>query len=139
MAMYGVFTFDEARRNGKVQAAVGRLPADEVAERPRHDHALGHGGVGIWWPSSLALPMGALIGLMAHFLVFRPLRNAAPLGKVIGSVGVLLYLQGVAQLNFGGTGRQPESDHPRRAAAELPRPRIGRARATRCGRPASPC
>ncbi|MGI9028781.1 MAG: ABC transporter permease, partial [Ilumatobacteraceae bacterium] len=60
----------------------------------------------------LALAMGALIGLMAHFLVFRPLRNAAPLGKVIGSVGVLLYLQGVAQLNFGGTGRQPESVLP---------------------------
>ena len=49
---------------------------------------------------------------MVHFLVFRPLRNAAPLGKVIGSVGVLLYLQGVAQMHFGGTGRQPESIIP---------------------------
>ena len=46
MAMYGVFTFDEARRNGVDQAAVGRLPADDVAQRPGHDHALRRRGVG---------------------------------------------------------------------------------------------
>jgi branched-chain amino acid transport system permease protein len=61
---------------------------------------------------AIAIAMSVLIGLMIHFLVFRPLRNAAPLGKVIGSVGVMLYLQGVAQLNFGGSGRQPASIIP---------------------------
>ena len=48
----------------------------------------------------LAMLIAVLLGLMVHFLVFRPLRNAAPLGKVIGSVGVLTYLTGVMQLNF---------------------------------------
>ena len=41
--------------------------------------------------------MAVALGLVAHFLVFRPLRNAAPLGKVVASVGLMLYLQGVAQ------------------------------------------
>ena len=76
---------------------------------------------------------------MVHFLVFRPLRNAAPLGKVIGSVGVLLYLHGVAQLNFGGSDRQPEEHPAGQAAAELPLPRCRPSRRTPCGRPASPC
>ena len=40
-----------------------------------------------------------------HFLVFRPLRNAPILGKVIGSVGVLLYLDSVIAVNFGGQNR----------------------------------
>jgi hypothetical protein len=31
--------------------------------------------------------MSVSLGLLAHFLVFRPLRDAAPLGKVIGSLG----------------------------------------------------
>ncbi len=53
----------------------------------------------------LSLLMAALIGLMLHFLVFRPLRNAPTLGKVIGSVGAFLYLQSVAVLNFGASNR----------------------------------
>ena len=48
----------------------------------------------------ISLVMAALLGLMVHFLVFRPLRSAPPLGKVIGSIGVLTFLGGVMQLNF---------------------------------------
>ncbi len=111
MAMYGVFTFDEARRNGKIQLPwVDFLPTKWL--NVPVTIKLSDTGVGLWYALVVALAMGVLIGLMAHFLVFRPLRNAAPLGKVIGSVGVLLYLQGVAQLHFGGTGRQPESIIP---------------------------
>lgn len=47
--------------------------------------------------------MAALIGIMAHLLVFRPLRHASPLSKVIGSVGVMIYLQAVAFVHFGTT------------------------------------
>ncbi|MEM7094440.1 MAG: ABC transporter permease [Actinomycetota bacterium] len=54
-----------------------------------------------WLAIVLSLLMAAVIGLMLHFLVFRPLRNAPTLGKVIGSVGAFLYLQSVALLNFG--------------------------------------
>jgi branched-chain amino acid transport system permease protein len=48
----------------------------------------------------LSLVLAAFLGVMVHFLVFRPLRSAPPLGKVIGSIGVLTYLGGVMQLNF---------------------------------------
>ena len=60
----------------------------------------------------VALVMAAFLGLAVHFLVFRPLRNAAPLGKVVASVGILLYLQGVALLNFGTAFPQPRSVVP---------------------------
>ena len=50
--------------------------------------------------------MACFLGLLAHLLVFRPLRNAPALGKVIGAVGIMLYLQSVASLNFGGEARQ---------------------------------
>ena len=57
--------------------------------------------------------MAAAIGLLAHLLVFRPLRNAPALGKVIGSVGLMLYLQAVALLNYGSGGRAPEGFVPK--------------------------
>ena len=66
-----------------------------------------------FWPAFvLAMLMAVLLGLMVHFLVFRPLRNAAPLGKVIGSVGVLHYLTGVMQLNFSSLNN-PNPPHHR--------------------------
>ena len=112
MAMYGVLTFDEARRNGVVQLPwVDFLPTKWL-NVPVTITLSDSGAVSIPVAFVVALVMGALIGVMAHFLAFRPLRNAAPLGKVIGSVGVLLYLQGVAQKHFGGTGRQPKSIIP---------------------------
>lgn len=104
MAMYGIFTFDEARTRGML-----RLPWVDIL--PTHtlnlpvDIKLADSGVNTWIAFVIAMAMAVLLGLMAHFLVFRPLRNSAPLGKVIGAVGVMLYLQGVAQIHFGGTGR----------------------------------
>jgi branched-chain amino acid transport system permease protein len=110
-AMYGVFTFDEARRNGYL-----RLPWFDFL--PTHtlnmpvSIKLADEGASTLVSFVLALAMAVMIGLMAHFFVFRPLRSAPPLGKVIGSLGVMLYLQGVAQINFGGSGRQPQAITP---------------------------
>ena len=110
-AMYGVFTFDEARRNGFI-----RLPWVDIL--PSHSVNLpvvikiSDSGVPTLVAFFIAIAMAVALGLIAHFLVFRPLRNSAVLGKVIASVGVMLYLQGVAQLNFGGSGRQPKSIVP---------------------------
>ena len=62
--------------------------------------------IGLWGLATpvaflLAVAMAVMIGLMAHFLVFRPLRDAAPLGKVIGSLGVMLYHFTTGQRPFG--------------------------------------
>jgi branched-chain amino acid transport system permease protein len=112
-AMYGVFTFDEARRNGHL-----RLPWVDVL--PTHwlnlpvDIKLSNSGVPTVVAFVVAIAMAVLLGLLAHFVVFRPLKDAAALGKVVASVGVMLYLQGVAQLNFGGVGRQLHDIVPNR-------------------------
>jgi len=110
-AMYGVFTFDEARRNGYLRLPwVDFLPGRSV----NLPVSIKLADDGIDWKLAflLALAMAVLIGLLAHFVVFRPLRRAAALGRVVASVGVMLYLQGVAQINFGGSGRQPTSVLP---------------------------
>ncbi len=70
------------------------------------------GGVPMAVAFVIALVMAALLGLGAHFLVFRPLRNAAPLGKVVASLGLALYLQGVALLNFGTSSPTAEDRFP---------------------------
>jgi ABC-type branched-subunit amino acid transport system permease subunit len=60
----------------------------------------------------LALLLAVGLGLGVHFLIFRPLRHAAPLGKVVASLGLALYLQGVALINFGNAFPQPRSVVP---------------------------
>lgn len=107
-ATYGAFTFDEARRRGHL-----RLPWVDVL--PTHrlnlpvDIRIADAGVSTPVALACALGMSALLGVLAHVVVFRPLRNAAALGKVVASVGVMLYLQGVAQRNFG-SGRPKAYD-----------------------------
>ena len=56
----------------------------------------------------ICLLMSAFLGLLMHFLVFRPLRNSPILGKVIGSIGVFLYLSSMIVVNFGGQNRGDE-------------------------------
>ncbi|WP_420452297.1 ABC transporter permease [Ilumatobacter sp.] len=112
LAMYGMFTFDRAWNQGEFFLPwVDILPTHELNLPVRI--TLSDSGSWPFVPSLiLALAMAALLGLAAHFLVFRPLRNAAPLGKVVASVGLLLYLQGVALLNFGTSFPQPRSVVP---------------------------
>jgi branched-chain amino acid transport system permease protein len=53
------------------------------------------------WPAiGLALVFAVLLGLLFHFLVFRPLRHAPPLAKVVATVGIFLVLQAVVVLRF---------------------------------------
>ena len=105
---------------------VGRPPADPRAQPARCSITLSDSGeVPMGVALVIALAMAALLGLGAHFLVFRPLRHAAPLGKVVASLGLALYLQGVALLNFGTSYPTPKSVYPNPNSAfdELPRPR----------------
>ncbi len=112
LAMYGMFTFDAAWNRGQLYLPwVDFLPTHSLNLPVRI--TLDSDGS---WPMMaaliVALVMAALLGLGAHFLVFRPLRKAAPLGKVVASLGLALYLQGVALLNFGNSFPQPKSIFP---------------------------
>ena len=117
MAMYGAFTFDELWRQGALQLPwVDFLPGDvNVPVR------IGISDEGLPLVVALlgAFAMAVALGLAVHFLVFRPLRNAAPLGKVVGSLGVMLFLQGVALLNFGTSFRQPRGVLPDEAVQDF--------------------
>lgn len=112
LAMYGMFTFDSAWNRGEIFLPwVDFLPTNTLNVPVRI--TLDSDGSWEMIPSMIvALLMAALLGLGVHFLIFKPLRNAAPLGKVVASVGLLLYLQGVALLNFGNSFPQPRSVVP---------------------------
>ena len=68
-------------------------------------------------PTGLALPLSLLfvvvVGAVTEFVVYRPLRNSAPLAKLVASLGVLLIAQASVLLAFGITPQ--------------PAPEIGRA------------
>jgi branched-chain amino acid transport system permease protein len=53
----------------------------------------------------LSMVVAVVLGLILHFLVFRPLRNAPALAKVVASTGLLLVIQAVLILRFTSTVR----------------------------------
>ncbi len=53
---------------------------------------------------AITLAYAALFGLLLYVLVFRPLRQAPTLARVVASLGVFLYLFSVADLQFAGSG-----------------------------------
>ncbi len=95
MAMWGVYVYDELARTGHLVFPVAVLPhkvhvADDLA---------------FVWSFLGAVLSCALIGLLVHVLVFRPLRRAPVLAKVVASVGVLIFLQSLIAMQFGTTPR----------------------------------
>jgi ABC-type branched-subunit amino acid transport system ATPase component/branched-subunit amino acid ABC-type transport system permease component len=118
MGMWSAYVYDEARRNGNLMFPVVVIPekwkiTDHIAFFP----AL-----------VLALLSGAFIGLVAHFLVFRPLRKAPPLAKVVASVGLMLALQALVVIRFKSTARSVDPILPNQTVhiggVDLPRDRI---------------
>ena len=49
----------------------------------------------------LGVGVSASLGALTHLLVMRPLRRAAPLVRVIATLGVLITLQAIAVLRYG--------------------------------------
>ncbi len=91
MAMWAAFVYDELRRHGDLVLPVGRLHLGE--------------GLSTWPALVAAVAAVALLGLIVHLVVFRPLRSAPPLAKVVASVGVAITLEALVVLRFG-TGRR---------------------------------
>jgi branched-chain amino acid transport system permease protein len=91
MAMWAAFVYDELRRQGDLVLPVGRVD-------------LG-GGLQVWPALLTGVAVAAALGLVLHVAVFRPLRSAPPLAKVVASVGVAIVLQALVVLRFG-TGRR---------------------------------
>ena len=49
----------------------------------------------------IALVVAVLLGLLLHFLIFKPLRNAPVLAKVVTTVGLFVVLQEFIRIRFG--------------------------------------
>ena len=52
----------------------------------------------------VCLALSAVLGLLVHGLIFRPLRKSPALGRAVASLGLLLYLQAVVDLRFHTRG-----------------------------------
>lgn len=95
MAMYVAFAFDQLRRTGELIVPVIGLPTQ-----------IGLGGPAPFAVAFfLALLLAALLGLLVYFFVFRPLRYAPTLAKVVASIGFMIALQAMVVLRFGTANR----------------------------------
>ena len=58
------------------------------------------------WPAAIVgLIMTLALGIACEYGVFRPLRNASPLAKLVASLGILLTAQASIVLIYGTAGR----------------------------------
>ncbi len=95
IAAYATYVFVELRVSGDVVLPVVGLPGRiHIAERPA-----------FWLSMALALAVAAILGLAAYAFVFRPLRNAPALARVVASIGLLVALQAIIVLRFGPADR----------------------------------
>jgi branched-chain amino acid transport system permease protein len=63
-------------------------------------YRIGH-DVGFRWAFILSVVTAALMGLFTYFLVFRPLRRAPALARVVASVGLMLVMLSLVERRFG--------------------------------------
>ena len=61
---------------------------------------------------ALALATAAALGLVAHYAIFRPLRYAPVLAKVVASVGIMLFLQAAVVLRYGSRAKSADPIFP---------------------------
>lgn len=92
IAMYVAYEYYDLRVNGAYFQPVPGLPNPVTIQS---------GGLGLVPSLLIALATAAVLGLLSHLLVFRPLRRAPALASVVASVGVLLTLQSVVTMRFG--------------------------------------
>ena len=98
MATWGAFVYDELSRTGDLVLPLIVVP-----------HRIGLGGGSGTVPFAVALALGvlscSLVGMMVHLVVFRPLRRAPILARVVATVGVLLMMQALIVTHFTSTAR----------------------------------
>jgi ABC-type branched-subunit amino acid transport system ATPase component/branched-subunit amino acid ABC-type transport system permease component len=111
MGMWSAYVFDELRKTGNLVFPIVLLP-----------HKIDLGGRA---PFTVALVLavlsGTLIGVLAHFLVFRPLRRAPVLAKVVASVGLMITLEALVVIHFKSTARRVDPILPDSSAFKLGR------------------
>jgi branched-chain amino acid transport system permease protein len=114
IAMYVAYVYAILRKDGDlflpplpnpfapIEGIVHKLDKKSTFKLPHWPTRISFGPNMQFWPALIiALLFAVLFGLILHFLIFRPLRNAPPLAKVVASVGLFVFLQAVALRRFG--------------------------------------
>ncbi len=91
VAMWGAYVYDGMRTNGRLYLPMVGLPHSIDLSGPTGAPVAVLAGV----LSSTA------VGLLSYLLVFRPLRHAPQLARVVASVGITTILQALATAEFG--------------------------------------
>lgn len=98
MMMYSTYLYDALRDTGELVLPFSAFGLGRIRLLPTP----ADGELTAFWPAFLiALVVAAILGLLAHLLVFRPLRGAPLLAKVVATVGIFIVLQSVVLLRFG--------------------------------------
>lgn len=92
LAMWIAYVFVDLRTSGVLALPVIVVP---------HTVTVSDKGVNTVLAVAIALVYAAVLGVILHLLVYRPLRDAAPLTRICASVGVMLSFEAIAVLNFG--------------------------------------
>lgn len=93
MATVPLYVFDDLTR-GSLSLPLPWVPSIELDQPPP-----------TWGSVVIALLVAALLGALVELAVFRPLRNAPVLAKVVAAVGVMLTLQAAVGLKYGTDAR----------------------------------
>lgn len=94
IGMYLAYAYFEFRATGDLVLPLIGLPSRfHLLARPTLASAL-----------VVVALLGAVLGIVVFWLVFRPLRHAPPLARLVASLGLLLYLQEVVRLQFPTAG-----------------------------------
>jgi branched-chain amino acid transport system permease protein len=98
MAMWGAYVFAQLRVDGTLVFPIGSI---DLGRRPP-----------ILVAALVGLVMALLLGLIAHYLVFRPVRHAPVLAQVVVSVALMITLQALVVIRFGSNNIEVDSVLP---------------------------
>jgi branched-chain amino acid transport system permease protein len=87
MAMWGAYVFAQLRIDGTLVFPIGSI---DLGRRPP-----------VLVAALIGLVSALVLGVIVHYLVFRPVRHAPVLAQVVVSVALMLPLQALVVLRFG--------------------------------------
>ncbi|HLN07098.1 MAG TPA: ABC transporter permease [Acidimicrobiales bacterium] len=87
MALYLTYVFVWLRDTGDLVLPVGTIHLAAT--------------FGLYPALALALVLAAVLGLLSYVLIFRPLRRAPQLAKIVASVGLMIAFEATTVLRFG--------------------------------------
>src|SRR5438105_13794683 len=80
LAMFCAYVFVKLRGDGELPLPVLGIPGDV---------RLSDQGLSVWPALAITLAYAAALGAVVYLLIFRPLRSAPVLAKVVASVGLM--------------------------------------------------